>query len=111
MFTRHLNRLLTNDGTPVRIYAAHPGIVGSDMLTKTPQTRLLGPLKKLFKTIEEGSISVLYCCFAPELEQGGNYISNCKEGYSTAYSKDEIKQNELFKVSCELLRIKNFGIE
>lgn len=112
MFTRYLNRLLLNNGTPVRIYAAHPGIVASDMLTQTPQTKMLGPLKAMFKTIEEGSISVLYCCLAPELENpGGNYISNCKEGYTTSYSKDETKQDKLFKITCDMLRIENFGTE
>ncbi|XP_077297735.1 polyprenol dehydrogenase-like isoform X2 [Arctopsyche grandis] len=112
MFTRHLNRLLLAADAPVRAYAAHPGIVASDMMTKCPQTQLAGKLKILFKTPEEGARPVLHCCFSSELEQpGGNYISNCEEGYSTAYSKNEEKQKKLFDVTCDMLNIKRFGVQ
>ncbi|XP_047534458.1 retinol dehydrogenase 12-like [Vanessa atalanta] len=112
MTARHINKLLEDKDCPVKCYSVHPGIVDTDLFEKTNFSSLPWLRRMLFKTPEKGAVSILYACFNKDiLAKGGLYISNCKEGFSNRFSKNEKHQEKLFQLSCDLVGIQeqNFG--
>ncbi|XP_023943465.1 retinol dehydrogenase 12 [Bicyclus anynana] len=113
MTARYLNRLLEQNNYPIKCYSVHPGIVDTDLFEKSNFSKFPWLKKLLFKTPEKGAVSVLYACFNNDiLKKGGLYISNCKAGFSNRFSRNEKHQENLFKLSCELVGIdaEKFGI-
>ncbi|CAK1550929.1 unnamed protein product [Leptosia nina] len=106
MTARYVNGLLENKDAPVKCYSVHPGIVDTDLFTNSNFGKMPWARRLFFKTPEKGAISVLYACFDKEiLKKGGLYISNCKEGFSNRFSKNEKHQKKLFELSCALVHI------
>lgn len=113
MAARYLNRILEQNNCPVKCYSVHPGIVDTDLFEKSNFSKFPWIKKLFFKTPEKGAISVLYACFNNEiLKKGGLYIANCKAGISNRFSKNEKHQENLFKLSCELvgIEVENYGM-
>ncbi|KAM3960739.1 polyprenol dehydrogenase [Aphomia sociella] len=113
MSARYINKILEEEGSPVKCYSVHPGIVNTDLFEKTLFRRAFPwAMKMFFKTPERGAVSILYACFNTDLEnKGGLYISNCIEGISNKFSKNIEHQKKLFEISCDLigLDINKFG--
>ncbi|CAB3260224.1 unnamed protein product [Arctia plantaginis] len=113
MSARYINKLLEEEGCPVKSYSVHPGIVDTDLFEKTMFKKAFPwAMKLFFKTPEKGAISILFACFDKDLEKrGGLYISNCIEGISNRFSKKLDNQKRLFEMSCELVNVDvdNFG--
>ncbi|XP_013198088.2 retinol dehydrogenase 12 [Amyelois transitella] len=107
MSARYINRLLDQEGYPVKCYAVHPGIVDTDLFNGTLFRRLFPwAMKLFFKTPAKGAISIHHACFDKDLEKkSGLYISNCIEGISNRFSKNVEHQQRLFEISCELIGI------
>lgn len=107
MSARYVNRLLEQEGSPVKCFAVHPGIVNTDLFNGTLfRTVFPWAMKLFFKTPAKGAISIHYACFNKDLEQkGGLYISNCVEGISNGFSKNVENQKKLFDISCELIGV------
>lgn len=58
----------------------------------------------------EGASRVLYTAFAPELEHSsGTYLQNCKVVQPPSKANCPNLQLKLWKTSCKLLAIENFG--
>lgn len=107
MFSKYLNRILEKNNVKVRSYAVHPGIVHTEMADPKDNNLIH---KLLLMKPEKAATSIIYTCFSPHLERrGGHYISNCMESYCTNFSKDKIKQEELFKKTMQMLNIEKFG--
>ncbi|KAJ2944153.1 hypothetical protein O0L34_g18124 [Tuta absoluta] len=115
MSARYINKLLADEGSNVKCFSVHPGIVNTDLFDGTLFKRLFPwAMKIFFKTPEKGAVSILHACFNKDLEaKGGLYISNCIEGISNKFSKNYQYQEKLFEISCDLAGIKdaNFGKE
>ncbi|KAJ8713251.1 hypothetical protein PYW07_013621 [Mythimna separata] len=113
MTARYVNKLLEEEGSAVKCYAVHPGIVDTDLFEKTMFKKAFPwAMKLFFKTPAKGAVSILHACFDKELEKrGGLYISNCIEGISNSFSKKLDHQERLFEISCELAGVDkaNFG--
>ncbi|XP_026761035.2 retinol dehydrogenase 11-like [Galleria mellonella] len=107
MTARYINKLLEQEGCPVKCYAVHPGIVNTDLFEKTLFKKAFPwAMRIFFKSPERGAISILHACFNKDLEnKGGLYISNCIEGISNSFSKNTEHQKKLFEISCELIGI------
>ncbi|XP_059050763.1 retinol dehydrogenase 11-like [Achroia grisella] len=107
MTARYINKLLEEEGSPVKCYAVHPGIVNTDLFEKTLFRKFFPwVMRTFFKSPEKGAISILHACFNKDLENnGGLYISNCIEGISSRYSKNIEHQKKLFVISCDLIGI------
>lgn len=111
MFSRYLNTLLQAQGATVKSYAAHPGLVATDMFFESDGGKSMPWMERFLKSPKDGSTPISYCCLSSDLEnKGGAYISNGEEGYSTSYSKNENHQKELFEITCEMLNIEKFGM-
>lgn len=112
---RHINRLMEAEGSPVRCYSVHPGIVNTGLFQETFLGKFFPwAMKVFFKTPEQGAVSILYACFEKSLDkQGGLYISNCREGISNSFSKKLENQKRLHDISCKLARvdIEHYGRE
>jgi len=113
MAARHMDRLLQAQGSKVHCYSAHPGVVDTDLFDGTSVKRYSQWLMKLlFKRPEEGATTILHTCLSPRLEnEGGAYILNCRKGSDSTYSRNKNYQEKLFKVTCDMLKVKNFGVE
>lgn len=113
MAARHMDRLLQAQGSKVRCYSVHPGVVDTDLFEGTSMKRNSQWIMSLFfKRPEEGAISILHTCLSPRLEtEGGAYITNCRKGSDSAYSRNKDDQERLFKVTCDMLKVNNFGLE
>lgn len=115
MSARYINKILEENGCPVRGYAVHPGIVDTDLFEKTLFRRAFPwAMKLFFKTPAGGAISILFACFEKDLDKkGGLYISNCIEGISSKFSKCIDNQIRLFDISCQLVGVnkEKFGQE
>lgn len=111
MFARHLNKRLESESSKVRCYSVHPGVVNTDLFKDSPIGKYAPWMQSLFfKTPRQGSISILYACLSPKLEtRGGLYVSNCRQGVSNSYSKNEVTQKKLFDFTCDMIKIKEFG--
>lgn len=134
MFTRQLQSLIDGDeDCHVQVHAVHPGLVDTDLFVHSSTTyipwikrilfkvgsaaRTLKKLSRAYcvsfrfpKNTEEGSRTIVYAAIAPRLEgKGGSYISNCIRGYIAAQAKSKTKCERLFKYTCDLLKIEQFG--
>lgn len=49
LFTRHLNKLLEDEGAHVQVHAVHPGVVDTDLFNNTSTTHIPIFKKILFK--------------------------------------------------------------
>lgn len=107
MSARFINKKLEEEGSAVKCYSVHPGIVDTDLFEKTMFKKAFPwAMKLFFKTPAKGAISILHACFDKELEKrGGLYISNCIEGISNSFSKKLDHQERLFELSCELVGV------
>ncbi|XP_047504282.1 retinol dehydrogenase 11-like [Pieris napi] len=106
MTARYVNSLLEDKDVPVKCYSVHPGIVDTDLFEHSNFGKLPWARRLFFKTPEKGAISILFTCFDRDIiKKGGMYISNCKEGFSNRFSKNETHQKALFDLSCNLLGI------
>lgn len=106
MTARYVNKILEDKEAPVKSYSVHPGIVDTDLFEKSNFRKFPWVKKMFFKSPEKGAISVLHACFNQDvLSKGGLYISNCKEGISNRFSKNEVYQEKLFNLSCNLIGI------
>lgn len=107
MSARYVNKLLEEEGSPVKSFSVHPGIVDTDLFDKTMFKKVFPwAMKLFFKTPAKGAVSILFACFNKDLEKrGGLYISNCTEGISNRFSKQLDNQKRLFEVSCKLVNI------
>lgn len=107
MSARYINLMLEEEGSPVKGYAVHPGIVDTDLFEKTMFKKAFPWLMKVFfKTPAKGAVSILHACFEKDLEKrGGLYISNCVEGISNSFSKKLEHQERLFELSCQLVGV------
>lgn len=107
MCARYINKILQESNAPVKGYAVHPGIVDTDLFEGTFFKRVFPwAMKVFFKTPQRGAISILFTCFDKDIEKkGGLYISNCIEGISNRFSKNEEYQKRLFEISCNLVGI------
>lgn len=112
MFARYLNKTLESEKSKVRSYSVHPGVVNTDLFKDSSIGKYAPWLQSLlFKTPRQGSLSILYACLSPKLEtRGGLYVSNCRQGVSNSYSKNENTQKKLFDLTCDMIKIKKFGV-
>lgn len=113
MSARYINKMMEEEGYPVKCYAVHPGIVDTDLFEHTMFKKAFPWLMKVFfKTPAKGAVSILHACFDQDIEKkGGLYISNCIEGISNSFSKKLDYQEKLYDLSCQLVGIDkaNFG--
>ncbi|XP_063709711.1 dehydrogenase/reductase SDR family member on chromosome X [Culicoides brevitarsis] len=109
-FSRHLEAKLKESGAHVHSYAVHPGVVNTDLFNITGMSAIPWFRAFFFKTPEQGSRTVVYAAIHPKLEgRGGGYYSNCLPFPQKNGVKDPARCERLFNLSCELLRIKDFG--
>jgi hypothetical protein len=67
----------------------------------------------LFQTVEEGARTIVFAAIEPQLEgKGGCYLTNCliKEPVNDI-AHDDKECEKLFKFTCNMLNIENFGKE
>ena len=67
----------------------------------------------LFQTVEEGARTIVFAAIEPQLEgKGGVYLTNCliKEPVNDL-AHDDTECEKLFKFTCNMLNIENFGKE
>lgn len=98
---------MEQEGAPVKCFSVHPGIVNTDLFADTYLKKYFPwAMNIFFKSPKQGAISILYTCFEESLnKKGGLYVSNCREGISNRFSKNEDNQKKLHDISCELVKI------
>ncbi|XP_055837573.1 dehydrogenase/reductase SDR family member on chromosome X [Episyrphus balteatus] len=108
--TRHLNQMLREQNAHVEVFAVHPGVVDTDLFEYSATTAVPFLKKLIFKTPERGSRTIVYAAIDPRLEgKGGSYLSNGGKSPFHPDAKDSQKCAKLFKFSCDLLKITEYG--
>ena len=97
LFSRELSRRL--EGTGVRTYALHPGVVATEVWRRFP--RPITWFAKLFMiSIEEGAKPTVYCATSPEVaEQSGLYYDRFEIKEASELARDEALALELWEAS------------
>jgi NAD(P)-dependent dehydrogenase (short-subunit alcohol dehydrogenase family) len=100
LFTKELARRLA--GTGITTYAAHPGVVATDIWRVVPPR--LQPVLKLLKpmmaTSEQGARTQIRCAVAPELaKETGLFYSNEELRTPSALGQDAALAAELWRLS------------
>lgn len=104
-----LQRRLKN--TNVSITSVHPGVVDTEIGRDYSDSRAyraliavnraLGMLQSPF----DGANSILYAAVSPDVKGvSGIYFKDCKDGYTSPASRDEAKQEEMWKQTMEYLK-------
>ncbi|XP_069680516.1 polyprenol dehydrogenase-like [Periplaneta americana] len=111
LFTKSLDSKLKSQNMPVQVHAVHPGIVNTDLFDGT-LLKVIAPwvLSLMFKTPEQGAITIVHACLSPQLEGlGGSYISNCRETSVSPSANDQKIQAKLWEVMLSLIGVEKFG--
>lgn len=113
MFTKHLQLWLDEKQVPVQTHSLHPGVVDTELFEHTANTPGVSWFKKLFfKSAEQGSRTIAYAAISPRIEnKGGSYLSNCRFIRSHAMAKDKALCKKLFEYTCDILKVKEFGVQ
>lgn len=86
LFSNELARRI--EGTGVRSYALHPGVVASDVWREVPRP-MRWIMKRFMITNEQGAMTTLYCATSPDVaEHNGRYYDACKERRPTSVALD-----------------------
>lgn len=128
--------MMIDENSHIQTHAVHPGLVDTELFAQTGNSLIpwfnrwffkVNPIKTLclnyyllsvtiyifsVKTVEEGSRSIVHAAISPKLiGKGGSYISNCSLARSNPATKNVALCEKLFKFTCEMLDIKEFGQE
>ncbi|XP_050532192.1 retinol dehydrogenase 12-like [Daktulosphaira vitifoliae] len=111
LFTVELAKRL--EGTGINVYAVNPGVVHTELSRYADQTIFPGATwlyngftKYLLKTPEQGCQTILYCALDSQCaNETGLYYSDCKNVEPNPAAKDQNIANELWGVSCKLVKI------
>ena len=98
LFSAELARRL--EGTGVRSYALHPGVVATDVWRAVPW--FLRPVLKLarMKTVEEGAQTTLHCCLSNQAGmESGLYYDECKPKTPSTLAQDISLAKQLWQRS------------
>jgi len=114
LFTKELAKRL--EGTNVRTYALHPGVVDTELArhfdsTIFPGTRFLIKTvgKIATKTPEQGAQTSIYCCIDEKAgEETGLYYSDCKVANVSDKAKDMNAAKKLWDESVKLVKLDGF---
>ena len=105
-----MEHLLKESKSPVQVHAAHPGVVDTDLFQYSNTSRIPYFKTAFFKTPEQGSRTIVYAILAKNLEnKGGSYLSNCGYAKMNPICKNMEECEKLFKYTCDMLNIKQFG--
>merc|ERR1719445_223247 len=109
LFTRHLDQLLRDQGSRVRVYAVHPGGVYTDLgrnlagFVPVFVSRVLGYISSItMLSPEKGAMTSLYCALEPALDTdtaSGGYYDNCREARTSALAQDKKAASKLWDIS------------
>uniref|UniRef100_U5ESL3 Putative dehydrogenase with different specificities related to short-chain alcohol dehydrogenase n=1 Tax=Corethrella appendiculata TaxID=1370023 RepID=U5ESL3_9DIPT len=109
MFTRHLNIQFKLDGEHLQSHSLHPGVVNTDLFENSSTTYIPWIRKLLFKTPEQGAITVIYAAISPAIENDETtYFSNCRAASVHRFVKNSVQVEKLFRTTCDMLGIKDF---
>lgn len=97
LFSNELARRV--EGTGIRSYALHPGVVASDVWREVPRV-VRWVMTRFMISNEEGAMTTLYCATSPEVkDHNGRYYDACKEKKPTRVALDEGLARELWERS------------
>jgi NAD(P)-dependent dehydrogenase (short-subunit alcohol dehydrogenase family) len=97
LFSRELSRRL--EGTGVRTYALHPGVVATEVWRRFP-TPITWFAKLFMISIEEGAKPTVYCATSPEVaQQSGLYYDGCELKEASELARDEALARKLWETS------------
>lgn len=101
LFTKELDRRLT--GTSVTTYTLHPGVVASDIWSRSFAGKIIDLFAPLFMiSVEDGAKTTLHCATDPAAaEQSGLYWDESKPRTPNKLSFDEALAAELWAKSLE----------
>jgi len=106
LFAVELNRQLTQEGSQVRAYAVHPGVIRTNLARHIPQAEqnaMAGAFA--YKTVHQGAATQVWTAIAPQLEgKGGYYLMDCKITPARDYATDPNNCMRLWQLSEDILK-------
>eukprot|EP00013_Stygamoeba_regulata_P019487 CAMPEP_0177652804 /NCGR_PEP_ID=MMETSP0447-20121125/13344_1 /TAXON_ID=0 /ORGANISM="Stygamoeba regulata, Strain BSH-02190019" /LENGTH=350 /DNA_ID=CAMNT_0019156111 /DNA_START=14 /DNA_END=1066 /DNA_ORIENTATION=+ len=109
LFARELNRQWREEGLSVSALSLHPGAIWDTDLWRNFNVLegavmgIAGAL--LFKTVEQGASTTVFCCAAQGLEAyGGGYFSDCNRAQPAPHCADDYNARRLWEVSEDMIR-------
>jgi NAD(P)-dependent dehydrogenase (short-subunit alcohol dehydrogenase family) len=97
LFSNELSRRL--EGTGVRTYALHPGVVATEVWRRFPRP-ITWLAKRFMLSIEEGAKPTVYCATSPEVAgQSGLYYDGCELKEASELARDESLARKLWETS------------
>ena len=112
MFTKYLDqKLRTEECGNVNVNCIHPGVVNTGLFQHVGWARWFSFLPLIFfKTPKQGGESIVFAATSSEIEsKGGLYLDNNCPTRSSSFVNDVGCQDVLWRNTCEMLQISNFG--
>ncbi|PSC71857.1 short-chain dehydrogenase TIC chloroplastic-like [Micractinium conductrix] len=105
LFVTELARQLEKEGSAVKAFSVHPGVINTNLHRHKRVSSFCGMLfGPLMKTVPQGAATTIYAATAPELEQdSGAYLALCKVGRASKAGRDSELAKAFWRKSEELL--------
>ncbi|PSC68474.1 WW domain-containing oxidoreductase [Micractinium conductrix] len=106
LFAKELARRLGEEGSPVKAFCLHPGVIKTNLQRHMGFSAFLlntfaGPF---MKTVPQGAATSVYSATAPELEQrSGAYLADCKVAAASKAGQDAELAKAFWTKSEEML--------
>ncbi|GAB4821955.1 hypothetical protein N2152v2_009001 [Parachlorella kessleri] len=111
LFAKELASRMQEEGSPVRCYSLHPGMINTGLSRHMwggfAWRALAGWMTWIpgFKTVEQGAATTVYAATAPELEtQSGAYLSDCRVVAPSKAAQDADLAKRLWAKTEELIQ-------
>jgi len=112
LFTKHLAKLLKDQGSSIAVLSLHPGGVYTDLGRNIAGfvpgfiSSILGYISSVtMLSATRGAMTSLYCALEPGLASGG-YYDNCKEAWTSKLAQDSDSASKLWDISKDIVQIK-----
>jgi len=110
MFSNYLDAALQSRSAPVRVLSLHPGVVLTGLYTNVWWVKWFRCFAWcIMKTASQGGDTLVHASFSPDITFSSVYLENSRPASSSSFTSCLENQNKLWRLSCDLLGIEEFG--
>ena len=112
MSTRYLGNMLDTQGHNIRVISIHPGVVFTDLYVNVWWMKIFSLFARLvMKTPEQGGDTIVHAVLDQDMLSWGQslHLENHRESRVSSWCQSRDNQEKLWRLTCDMLQINNFG--